>query len=486
MPCTTILVGSKASYDGSTMIARNDDGHFDVKRLTVTPPDKLPRNYKSVISHLKMELPEAPLRFTSCPNVDPSEGIWAASGINAANVSMSASETITTNAVVMGADPYVRYQPANGRKKEIPGGIGEEDLVMLVLPYIRSAKEGVLRLGSLLEKYGTYEPNGIAFNDEKDIWWMETIGGHHWIARRVRDEEVVIMPNQFGLDRFDFSDAFGEQKENLCSADLREFIERNHLDCNVGEEFDPRKVFGSHTDADHYYNTPRAWFMGRFLAPRSYFWDGEDADFTPMSDDIPWALEPERKLTVEDIKYILGSHYQGTPYDPYRKGNYPEKGVYRPIGKNNTGVMTVGQIRPYMPEAIKAVEWVCFGSTTFDALTPVYPNTDKIPDYLSKVGMEVSTDNFYWNSRLISALADLSFAANVVQVERYHWHMGAESHRILNEYDAKMSETGDFSLIDEANRALCDSAKRVTADALKNILAEASNVMKNGYSRGDN
>ena len=31
MGCTTILVGKKASYDGSTMIARNDDsgsGHY--------------------------------------------------------------------------------------------------------------------------------------------------------------------------------------------------------------------------------------------------------------------------------------------------------------------------------------------------------------------------------------------------------------------------------------------------------------------------
>ena len=31
MACTTILVGKAASYDGSTMIARNDDsvsGHF--------------------------------------------------------------------------------------------------------------------------------------------------------------------------------------------------------------------------------------------------------------------------------------------------------------------------------------------------------------------------------------------------------------------------------------------------------------------------
>ena len=34
MACTTILVGKKASYDGSTMIARNDDGHYDVKKIS--------------------------------------------------------------------------------------------------------------------------------------------------------------------------------------------------------------------------------------------------------------------------------------------------------------------------------------------------------------------------------------------------------------------------------------------------------------------
>ena len=36
MGCTTILVGKKATYDGSTMIARNDDsgaGHFTAKKF---------------------------------------------------------------------------------------------------------------------------------------------------------------------------------------------------------------------------------------------------------------------------------------------------------------------------------------------------------------------------------------------------------------------------------------------------------------------
>ena len=49
MPCTTVLVGAKASHDGSTMIARTDDGHFDVKKLIVVNPEDQPKVYKSVI-----------------------------------------------------------------------------------------------------------------------------------------------------------------------------------------------------------------------------------------------------------------------------------------------------------------------------------------------------------------------------------------------------------------------------------------------------
>ncbi|HJF44187.1 MAG TPA: C69 family dipeptidase, partial [Thermophilibacter provencensis] len=30
---------------------------------------------------------------------------------------------------------------------------------------------------------------------QHEIWWMETVGGHHWIARRVPDDCYVTMPN---------------------------------------------------------------------------------------------------------------------------------------------------------------------------------------------------------------------------------------------------------------------------------------------------
>jgi dipeptidase len=99
----------------------------------VDPKDQ-PRHYHSVISHVEVELPDNPLRYSAMPNVDPKEGIWAAAGINEANVSMTATETITSNPRVLGADPYVEYVAAKDGKPEIKGGIGEEELVVLVLP----------------------------------------------------------------------------------------------------------------------------------------------------------------------------------------------------------------------------------------------------------------------------------------------------------------------------------------------------------------
>ena len=69
MGCTTILVGKKATYDGSTMIARNDDsgaGYFTAKKFTVVSPKQQPKTYHSVLSHVTIELPENPMRYTAC------------------------------------------------------------------------------------------------------------------------------------------------------------------------------------------------------------------------------------------------------------------------------------------------------------------------------------------------------------------------------------------------------------------------------------
>ena len=344
----------------------------------------------------------------------------------------------------------------------------------------------MLRLGELLETYGTYESNGIAFNDENEVWWLETIGGHHWMARRVPDDVVVMNPNQFGMDAFDLEDAFGAQKAHLCSADLREFIAENHLDLNQNGAFNPRDIFGSHADMDHIYNTPRAWFMGRYLAPHGHSWDGENAEFTPESDCLPWALVPERKVAVEDVKYLLSTHYQGTDFDPYKNHDTGKRGMYRSIGINRTGVTAICQIRPDAPEEIRGLEWLCYGSTTFSAAFPFYTNTGKVPAYFGNVTLDPSTENLYWASRLIGALADSAYADCVQHIERYQNAALTKGRQIVREYDRRMTEKGDFGLTAEANAKIAAMAKEITTDALNHVLEEASKRMKNGFKLSDN
>lgn len=493
MSCTTILVGKKASCDGSTMIARNDDsgaGGYTPKKFVVVQPKNQPRKYKSVLSHVEIELPDNPMRYTATPNAVKGEGIWAASGVNEAHVGMTATETITSNPRVLGADPLVEYRPAKGRKKEVPGGIGEEDIVSIVLPYIRSAREGVKRLGGLLETYGTYEMNGIAFSDSDEIWWLETIGGHHWIARKVPDDVYVVMPNQFGMDKFDLDDAFGKQKEYMCSADLREFIEKYHLNLSQDGTLNPREAFGSHDDSDHVYNTPRAWYMERCLNPHTKVWDGENADFTPFSDDIPWCMVPERKITVEDVKYVLSSHFQGTPYDPYASyGDRSMRGAYRSIGINRTDFLSVIQLRAAGKKQDEALEWVAFASNAFNVLVPFFVDVEKTPDYFSNTTGDVSTESFYWASRMIAAMADASYRKSIFHIERYEESVMSKARAIVNRYSDLLAAEKDgkkrMELCRKANAETAAMVKTETTDTLGKVLCELSNQMKNSYSRSD-
>lgn len=549
MACTTILVGKDASYDGSTIVARNEDspgGQFEPKRMQVVLPKDQPRVYTSVESRLTIELPEEPMRYTSVPDAIEGHGVWAAAGFNELNVGMSATETITSNERVLGADPLVVYTPASGVEGEegyvpaCPGGLGEEDFVTLVLPYIRSAREGVERLGALLEKYGTYEMNGIAFSDVDEIWWLETVGGHHWIAKRVPDDMYVTMPNQLGIDWFDLGDAEGEQLEHMASPDLRAWMADNHLDLTLRGEyaffsedeyeliedgdddyiedldedldddgsdgddledvfvldagrfediFNPREAFGSRSDSDHVYNTPRAWYMQRFLNPHDV-WEGPFADYTPESDDIPWARVPERKVTIEDVKYVLSAHYQGTPYDPYGKHGTPEtRSLYRPIGINRNGQLAVLQVRPYVDEDHRAIQWMAFGSNPFNALVPFYANVDTLPEYLCNTASTVTTDSFYWSNRLIAALADARFRDNAAHIERYQEKVGARGHQMLRETDRAVADASGEELVralEQANDRMARFLREQTDALLGKVLHTTSLSMRNGFAMSDN
>ncbi|MCH4209365.1 C69 family dipeptidase [Bifidobacterium sp.] len=514
MPCTTILIGKSATYDGSTIIARDDDtghGKFDPKRFVAVNPEDQPRQYRSTLSHVRIELPDDPCRYSIAPNALPNRGILAEAGVSERNVAMTATETLAVNERVLGADPLVMLRPAQdgsdqqlvGYEPERSGGIGEEDFITLVLPYVHSAREAVTRLGALLAQYGTYEVNGVGISDVDDVWYVETIGGHHWIAKRVPDDCYAAIPNQLGIDEFDLDDALGARENHMCSADMREFIAHNHLDRSMDEgpehvrRLNPRKLFGTATPKDHIYNTPRAWYMQRTLNP-SEDWDSPAAPLTPISEDIPWCRVPENKVTIEDIDFIMSSHYEDTPYDVYGvQGTEESRHRYRPIGINRNGHLAILQLRPYEPEVNRAVMWLAFGSNPFTSVAPFYTSVRTTPEYLACTTGEVTTDALYWTNRIIAAIADPHFASNSADLEHFREDILSYGHKLVADTDAALKHAGSddasgvrndrdtLAALEQANEAMADYLRKRTKALLATVLFTSSNLMNNSFSLSD-
>jgi len=461
--CTTILVGKKASIDGSTMIARNEDSgsaSSNPQRFIVMNPQDQPRHYKSVQSAFEIDLPENPMRYTSTPDAAEGFGIWGESGINSANVAMTATETITTNTRVLGADPFV------------DNGIGEEDMLTLVLPYVHSAKEGVQRLGSILEQYGTYESNGIAFSDADDVWYMETIGGHHWAAVRIPDDAYVVAPNRFNIDHFDFDSA-----DTLCSEGLREFIEVHHLNPDF-EGYNLRHIFGSASIKDTRYNNPRAWYVQQFFNP--------EIEQQPMEQNLPFICHANRKISVEDVKWALSSHFQNTEFDPYGEGSEDTKFMFRTIGINRNQECHILQIRPDVSPEIAGVHWLAFGPNTFNAIVPFYANVLDTPACYRDTKSTFDITKIHWLSHTIALLGDTNFDLYSDLHRAYEQKTVASCRNMQLLADREATKQTDIqAYLGQVNEEMATLCFNNTNQLLGNMMATGTKHMSLNFSLND-
>ena len=146
-------------------------------------------------------------------------------------------------------------------------------------------------------------------------------------------------------------------------------------------------------------------------------------------------------------------------------------------------------MRPYATEDQRVIQWIAFASNAFNVLVPFYADVTETPAYMSNTTKAVSTDNFYWNSRMIAAMADASYGKSIFHIERYQEKVAAKGHELIGRYDALIEKEQDAAkrrqLRHEANQAIADMLQKETADTLDKVLYELSNQMKNAYSRSD-
>lgn len=93
----------------------------------------------------------------------------------------------------------------------------------------------------------------------------------------------------------------------MYSDGIQKFVKKYHLNTDK-EGFNFRHIFGTDNEKDRHYNTPRVWFGQKYLNP--------EIEQSPTSSDLPFICHTDHKISVEDVEYILGSHYNETPYNP--------------------------------------------------------------------------------------------------------------------------------------------------------------------------
>lgn len=370
--CTTILVGKNASADGSAFAGRTaDNTKMAAAKLAIFPACEETGTYEFTDpeSGFTMKLPKANYRCIIEPIYSEFPDLWWESGFNDAGVGISSTESLETNEAVQAVDPFVE------------GGMSEENIPRLVLPYITSAKEGVQRIGSFVEQYGMLSPEGVALIDENEIWYMEILSGHQWAAHRLPDDEYACIANDCLLDFYDPGDT-----DNWLGSDgVVELAKKAGTYTELDGKF---HLALSYTPGKRNYSQLRIWDSRRYfnnVSPDSY----------DVNTQYPFSTKPEKKIVLQDILALTRDRHENTPYATDVVGNT------RPIGIDRTAQAHLFQYK----KGCVPIMWSCVTAPEFGIYLPVRNNIKTLPQKLTVCTPRYSEKSFSWQLRLISDMA---------------------------------------------------------------------------------
>lgn len=377
--CTTIIIGQEQTADGSMIVARSEDWDaMEAKNYEIfEDTDNGPREFVAKDSPFRCELPEKALGYSALSPYNL-HGHWGSAGFNTAGVGMSATESIFSSDEILKHDPLVE------------NGVAENSVFNITLPYVHTAREGVERLGMLIEKYGIAEGFGIGFVDSKEIWYLETACGHRWLACRMPKDQYFVTGNQSRFRTYDPND-----KENyLASADLIEFAEKHGLYNPAQGAFDFHEAYARDIKLDTTYNYPRVWGLQQLFSPEI------KNDVTKNT--FPVFAKAAHKVTLTELRTAFRFHYDNTEHDPYLNSNPKEP--YRPVSIFRTTQTHLLQVRPELPQAIGCVNYVAMGMADLGVFLPLYQGITSYPEAYTKGNGESSADSAYWKFRKIMVL----------------------------------------------------------------------------------
>ena len=415
--CTNLIVGKKASRDGSVMCSYNCDGFGFSGSLFYSPAGRHAKGEKIAIHGWG---PSHEGQF-----VDQVEYTYNVVGLMNEKQVTIVETTFDGRLELQNRDGLLDYF----------------SLMRLALQRSSTAREAIRCMVGLVEEYG-YNSSGesITVCDPDEAWIMEIIGkgpdrkGAVWVALRIPDDCICAHANLSRIRQFPL-----EKRRSYKSISSRNigYINRPEVECvyaydvisfarekgffsGKDEEFSFRDAYCPIDFENVRYADARVWSFFR------HHYNAEEMDkYLPYingdfssCDHLPLWIKPDKPLSLQDLQADMRDHFEGTPLDmtcdvtagPWgmpvrplpmhfsdsRGNNYYRE---RPIATQQSGFTMTCQMRRWLPDDVGGVVWFNCDDANMVAYVPLYCCITQVPDAFrseNNLRNEFSFESAFW------------------------------------------------------------------------------------------
>ena len=422
LACTNLIVGKKASTDGSVMCTYNCDGFGFSGSLSYIPSGR----------HEKGEL--IAIHGWGPPHegqyVKQVEYTYGIVGL------MNEKQVTIVETTFDGRLGLVNQE----------GLLDYFSLMRLALQRSSTAREAIRCMAELVEEYG-YNSSGetLTICDPNEAWIMEIIGkgpgkkGAVWVALRIPDDCICAHANLSRIRNFPLEK---NSKSSISSKNLKK-ISKPEIECVYAYDvisFAREKGFFNGKDVDFSFRDaycPIDFENVRYADARvwSFFrhhYSHEEMDqYLPyingefdVCDHLPLWIKPDKPLSMRDLQQDMRDHFEGTPLDmtsdmtagPWGMPIRPlpmhfkdsDSLAYfreRPIACQQSGFTMTCQMRSWLPNDVGGVVWFNCDDANMVAYVPLYCCITQIPDCFRQENnphTEFSEKSAFWMNNWVA------------------------------------------------------------------------------------
>ena len=461
--CCGFIIGRQLTKDGATLFGRTEDypyypnGGKHNKNYVVVDA----KNYKEgdqledesngfTYPHAASEM-----KYTATYDSargDGSNGAFGEHGFNEAGVSMTSTVTAIPNKKVLKTDPLTE------------NGIPEAAMLDVVLPRVKSAREGVEFLAKVIEEKGSAEGNVVVFADQKETWYMEILSGHQYVAVKVPEDKYAVFANTYYLGHVDLND-----KENvIASKDVEKVAqESGNYKTDKDGNFHIAKSYGPEKYAEG--DRSRTYAGITLLDPNSkvtYEDDEYELFRSPTDPNKKYTLEDAFALQRNRFEHLNGRFVPDDQIGVKKQGDNGSNDAVRKdqykyaLGNENVIDAHVYQINPNLPKSFGGTLWLGMGPSRNTPYVPFYGNVKDTYKAFKPQTATYDPNSWYWTVWHIDQMAinnqDL-FGKSI----QNHWK--ALEEQLIIEQKVSDSKYAALKADEAAAKAVED---KVTEDAL--------------------